>query len=95
MDIIWGILVLGVVGYGFAMAAADEFGGPNSKVICDYCGVNAVRVSDVTRKTGISGGKATGAFLTGGVSMLATGLSQKQGAKHLACRNCGMEWDVF
>jgi transcription elongation factor Elf1 len=72
------------------------FGAPNSKVKCQFCGAEgAVRVTDVTRKTGISGGKAAGAIVTGGASILATGLSQKKPAKHLSCRNCGMETDVF
>jgi hypothetical protein len=43
-------------------------------------------------KQGISGGKATGAVLTMGVSMLATGLSRKQKVTKATCKNCGSEW---
>jgi hypothetical protein len=43
---------------------------------------------------GVSGGKATGAVLTGGVSMLATGLSRKEGTTEMSCGNCGTRWDV-
>jgi hypothetical protein len=43
-------------------------------------------------KRGISGGKATGAVLTGGVSMLATGLSRKEAATKATCGNCGSRW---
>jgi hypothetical protein len=43
-------------------------------------------------KQGISGGKATGAVLTMGVSMLATGLSRKQKVTKANCKNCASEW---
>jgi hypothetical protein len=42
----------------------------------------------VERKRGIGGGKATGAVLTGGLSTLATGLSQKQWMTKAHCDNC-------
>jgi hypothetical protein len=51
-------------------------------------------VRDTIRKEGISGGKATGAVLTGGLSILATGLSRKQAWKSLTCSNCKMHWFV-
>jgi hypothetical protein len=43
-------------------------------------------------KAGISGGKATGAILTGGLSLLATGLSRKHAATEANCGNCGSRW---
>ena len=54
----------------------------------------SVKVSSAVRKRGISGGKATGAVMTGGLSMLATGLSRKERVNALHCDNCGMTWDA-
>ena len=42
---------------------------------------------------GISGAKATGAVLTLGWSLLATGLSRKEQATQAHCSNCGSTWD--
>ena len=67
----------------------------NDKLICPHCQtVGQVSAGVISRKKGISGGKATGALFTGGLSMLATGLSRKESARHLSCGNCAMEWDV-
>ena len=52
---------------------------PAPKVICPHCqqkgGVKTMRVQV---KGNISGGKATGALLTGGLSLFVTGLARKQ-----------------
>jgi hypothetical protein len=48
--------------------------------------------AQVKRKNGISGGKVMGGLLTGGVSLLATGLSRKQKMTHVHCYNCGADW---
>ncbi len=67
----------------------------NPHMVCKFCNSRGtVKVRDVRRKQGISGGKATGALFTAGISMLATGLSRKQRMKRLTCSKCGMEWDV-
>lgn len=67
----------------------------NEKLACPHCQtVGQVTAGVVTRKKGVSGGKATGALMTGGASMFLTGLSRKEAARHLSCGNCGMEWDV-
>ena len=66
-----------------------------ARIRCPHCGeVGHVTKTLVQRKQGVSGGKATGALLTGGVSMVFTGLSRKQQMSHLRCGNCLMEWDV-
>ena len=44
-------------------------------------------------KKGISGGKATAAVLTAGISIGATGLSRKQMMTRAKCGNCGVSWD--
>jgi hypothetical protein len=43
-------------------------------------------------KKGISGAKATGALLTGGLSILATGLSRKEWVTDAKCKNCKSRW---
>lgn len=71
-----------------------QIGQKNPAMICPHCQTKgAVRVKRVDRKKGISGGKATAALLTGGVSMLATGLSRKEEWTHAKCENCASEWD--
>ena len=76
-------------------ATATLLHGPiNPAMICPHCGVRGhVRTKPVDRKKGISGGKATAAVLTGGVSMLATGLSRKEKFTRAHCDNCNNEWD--
>lgn len=65
-----------------------------AQIVCKFCQQRGtVSVSAVSRKKGISGGKATGALLTGGASMLLTGLSRREAARSLSCSNCGMVWD--
>jgi len=51
-----------------------------------------VTTKPVKVKRGVSGGKATAAVLTGGISLLGTGLSRKVKATELHCGNCSMTW---
>lgn len=48
--------------------------------------------SQVKQNKGLSGGKVTGTLLTGGLSMLATGLSRKEMASKAHCSKCGSGW---
>ncbi len=65
------------------------------QLICPHCQVRGrVTSKRVRAKRGISGGKATGAVLTGGLSMLATGLSRKESVTEMSCGNCGTTWTV-
>lgn len=67
---------------------------PNSQMICPHCHAQGqVSTSTIKRKQGISGGKATGAFLTLGWSLLATGLSRKVESTQARCANCGAVWN--
>ncbi len=62
-------------------------------MVCPHCGATGTVVTKhVKQKKGVSGGKATAAVLTGGVSILATGLSRKESATRASCRNCGNTW---
>ena len=63
---------------------------PDQLTDCQTSG--QVRTKDIKQKKGISGGKATAALLTGGVSMLATGLSRKEGCTQAHCVNCDSTW---
>jgi len=66
-----------------------------SAVTCPHCIEKGhVHMRAITKKEGISGGKATGAILTGGVSLLATGLSRKGSATIAQCTNCTVSWQI-
>ena len=63
------------------------------EIVCPHCtmpGHTTVRTVKV--KKGVSGGKATAALLTGGTSLLATGLSRKESETEAMCSNCGTTW---
>jgi hypothetical protein len=67
----------------------------SSALVSPHCQVRGqVRSKQVKVKRGVSGGKATGAVLTGGLSLLATGLSRKEHVTQCMCGNCGMTWNV-
>ena len=72
---------------------AVVWGSINPALICPHCQTKGqVRTKGITQRKGISGAKATGAILTGGVSMLATGLSRKEDATQAHCDDCGSKW---
>jgi transcription elongation factor Elf1 len=68
--------------------------GPlNAVLICPHCQAKGtVRTKAVKKKAGISGGKAAAAVLTGGLSVVAVGLSRKEGVTQAHCENCGSTW---
>lgn len=70
-----------------------KWGTLNSELICPHCQAKGmVLTKHVEIKKGISGAKATGAILTAGVSLLATGLSRKEGQTQAHCENCSSTW---
>jgi hypothetical protein len=74
-------------------AAALTWGSLNPNLVCPHCQTRGrVRTANVKVKTGISGGKATAAVLTGGVSLLATGLSRKEATTRAHCDKCNSTW---
>jgi Tfp pilus assembly protein PilX len=74
-------------------ANVQKYGPANTKMICPHCQkTGSVRTKKVQVQQGISGAKATGAVLTGGASILVTGLSHKVGATQAHCDNCGADW---
>jgi len=65
----------------------------NKKILCPHCQEKGyVTTKKVKKKKGISGAKATGAVLTAGVSILATGLSKKEDITEAKCSNCDQVW---
>lgn len=71
-----------------------QWGQLNPAYICPHCQTKGhVFTKSVKRKKGISGAKATGAVLTGGLSLLAIGLSRKEDLTQAHCCNCDCSWD--
>ena len=71
------------------------WGALHPEVICPHCQTKGnVHYKHLDRKKGISGGKATAAILTSGVSMLATGLSRKEEHTQAHCMKCNTTWDI-
>lgn len=67
--------------------------GFNEDIVCPHCQKHGcVMIKRVKMKKGMSGAKATGALLTGGLSILATGLSRKEWATEAHCTNCKSQW---
>jgi transcription elongation factor Elf1 len=70
-----------------------KWGTLNTQMICPHCQTKGfIRTTLVSLKKGVSGGKATAALLTGGLTMLATGLSRKEKATQAHCENCNNTW---
>ena len=77
------------VGIRPSTSATAKWGNVNLAIICPQCQTKGhVHTSPTKRKVGISGAKATGAVLTLGWSVLATGLSRKQQVTQAHCDNC-------
>jgi len=89
-----GGIILSLVGIAMTGEANSKIKAEkDSQIICPHCQVRGnVRTYRVTRKKGISGTKATAALLTGGISILGTGLSRKETETKARCSNCGAEW---
>lgn len=85
--------------YGYCVAEPYKPGEPRHRpsgdelIVCPHCQTRGhVTSRQVRLKRGISGGKATAALLTGGVSTLATGLSRKERSTEAKCSRCGSTW---
>jgi hypothetical protein len=75
--------------------SAGAYGEIHAQVVCPHCQrQGAVRIKRMKQKKGISGGKATGAVLTGGLSILATGLSRKGWVTQAHCDACNTTWNL-
>jgi hypothetical protein len=66
-----------------------------SALLCPHCQVRGqVTTEQIKVKHGISGGKATAAVMTAGLSVVAGGLSRKDTVTQMHCGHCGMTWQV-
>jgi hypothetical protein len=70
-----------------------QHGRISPQIVCPHCQTRGtVRTKAIKKKAGISGGKATAALLTGGVSLLATGLARKESLTLAHCEHCNSIW---
>ena len=77
-----------------ALKVLETYGPISPQYICPHCQEKGyVHTIPVKRKKGVSGAKVTGALLTMGISVLATGLSRKEGLTQAHCGNCNSTWD--
>lgn len=68
-------------------------GPANPALVCPHCQTKgSVHTKSVRQKKGVSGGKATAAIFTGGLSLLATGLSRKERVTQAHCDACNSTW---
>ena len=68
-------------------------GEKNEKMLCPHCQTKGqVFTKQTSKKAGVSGGKATGALLTAGLSLLLTGLSRSEEVTQAYCANCESSW---
>lgn len=85
--------VSGITDGSITAAQVGAYGTPQPAFVCPHCQTKGkVLTKAVLKKSGISGAKATGAILTGGVSLLATGLSKKDSLTQAHCVNCNSTW---
>lgn len=69
------------------------YGALNEKSICPHCQEKGtVYMKNIEKKTGISGTKLAGAFLTLGWSLLLTGLSERTRITEAHCVYCNSTW---
>jgi hypothetical protein len=72
---------------------ARTYGPINPALLCPHCQEKGhVRTQAIDQKKGISGGKAAGAVLTTGVSILFAGLSRHETNTQAYCDNCHSTW---
>lgn len=77
-----------------ALHLNNKWGEISPMMVCPHCHEKGkIRTKSVKRKRGISGSKATAAIFTAGISILATGLSRKEGWTQAHCCNCDNTWD--
>jgi len=98
--ILVALAFVGILIYGFVVAEPYKPGqrpvtkaDRDAQIICPHCQTKGrVTTCHVRLKRGVSGGKAVGAMMTGGLSVLAVGLSGKEDATEAKCSNCGSVW---
>jgi len=90
-----GIIAGVIVVIWFVSTQNKEAAKGAEQLVCPHCHTRGT----VTGKSGISskgvsGGKAAGAVVTGGLSVFATGLSKNERVRKLTCSKCNSTWDA-
>lgn len=68
-------------------------GALNQMLKCPHCDEKGgVRTKGANERKGISGGKAVGGLLTGGLSLVATGISRREKLTKAFCEKCRSSW---
>lgn len=89
----WPVVIVLTIVAVVCFAVVQNTAPPNPALICPHCQTKGqVRTTRTRHKAGVSGAKATGAVLTLGVSLLATGLSRKEWVTNAHCLACGSKW---
>jgi hypothetical protein len=77
-----------------ALFDLNPFGSINPHLICPHCQTKGhVWTKQVKRRKGLSGGKVSLGLMTGGLSLMATGLSRKEEMTQAHCDHCQSTWD--
>jgi uncharacterized Zn finger protein len=70
------------------------WGPVNSALVCPHCQTKGkVHARVLKRKRGISGAKVMWGLMTGGRSLMVTGLSRKERLTQAHCDHCGSTWE--
>ncbi|MDP1614890.1 MAG: hypothetical protein Q8L68_03755 [Methylococcales bacterium] len=87
------LLGLSVSPIFFLSGQAVETQPQNPDMICPHCKTKGqVLTEPVNLKKGVSGGKAVAGLLTGGLSLLAVGLSRTENSTKATCGKCKNVW---
>ncbi|MHB8409796.1 MAG: hypothetical protein ACYDHY_17205 [Acidiferrobacterales bacterium] len=85
-------LAAGIVS-GLTATPDKTYGQINLQIVCPHCNTTGtVRTKTIMQKKGISGGKATAAVLTDGLSLLVTGLARKERKTQAHRTHCNNTW---
>jgi len=69
------------------------YGPINPVMVCPHCQTKGfIRTKRIEKKGGVSGTKAAGAVLTGGLSVVVTGLSSVDTLTQSHCDHCSNTW---
>ena len=72
---------------------ASVYGPENPAMVCPHCQTKGhIRTKPIDKPAGISGGKAVGAVMTGGASLLVTGIGRTDQVTQAHCSECSNTW---
>ena len=75
------------------LALLERLGSKNQKIVCPHCQkAGFVRTKIIMQDKGIHGSKVAAAVITGGITVLAGGLSRKEQMTKAHCENCNSDW---